>query len=164
MKIIALVFSALVLSVPVYAQEREDKPSEIAQLIQCQAVDISLVHLHTQIAASLTALSGPVGIKKLQSLIDSYKALAATDKHRFDDLSKVAKEALIPDLLGRGIPMEAIKQKLIEALSKSVEDIQETMDSPQMTYADLTTAEKALMDESGRCEAFGVKEMKNHTF
>jgi hypothetical protein len=176
MKIVTLALLAI-LATPIYAYAQDDqdeqppaepKPlaemnpmEEMQQVIQCQAVDMSLLHTHIQIAASLTALAGPTGVQKLQPMIDSYKALAEIDQHRFDDLMKVAKEAIIPELSGK-VP-ESIKESAGEALSMAMSDIIETLNNPQMTYMTQTTAEKALMDEAGRCEAFGVVELKRHT-
>lgn len=171
MKIAILLFLAALLAVPAIAEpeqqsppDEQDKPTEIGQLVQCLAVDITLAHLHNQIAASMIALSGPIGKQKLSTLIKGYTQIAANDKKKAEALTKVAKEALIPELRSYGIPKENIKSSIDKLINQSLDDIASTLSNPDFTIEDQVAMEKALNDESGRCEAFGQKVLMKHTY
>ncbi len=165
MKFCLLVASILtVLSYSVAKSAENDPAADIRQVTGCEAAYVSLSHLHTQIAASMTALSGPVGLQKLGPMIKSYSDIAKSEHQKYDDTVNTMKETLMPALIGAGMPPSMLLEHLTQDLAKSLTSISDSLADPTNTIEEQTTKEKALLEQADSCDALVHDILKRNTF
>jgi hypothetical protein len=174
MKFIAVIAASLLFILPAFAQEAEEDdqpthiigntPAEFGYLLQCAATQLTLMHLHVQVAASITALSSAHPAPQLGLLVDSYKNMADADQAQVELYFNAIKTAVIPQITQSGkIKADEVMHKANEMISDSLSQIMVQLSDAHASYTQQTELEKLLVEQSQGCETLANKVLEHHT-
>lgn len=152
MKFVMGALVALVLSTPVKAAQ----DSIIQQLARCQAANLSLLQLHHQMAASITAMSDNPP-HQLLLMRESYLALAQTDQANIDAMTKLIKEVILPAYKDS----KNFVDQYVPLLSQALGQIQTGLGD--LHYDGQVQVQKVLLTLGRSCEGFSERLMNEHT-
>lgn len=146
MKLTAIALITLAYIAPAYADEDANDPmKQMVTMVQCQAVELSLMQEHNQFAASIAALS-PTPPAQLALLRDSYRAMAADELARVQAMGKLTKEVILPKT------GEPDGSHYMAALSNAIEAVQTGLGMTD--YDTQVKVQAKMLDVSRSCEAF----------
>ena len=131
-------------------------PAELGFLVQCEAIDFTLIHLYQQAAATLQ-------VSALDNQREALDAKVADLVNQTRYMSKVAKEAVIPQITQHGVKEADVMAKAQEIMTNSLNDIGHTLGNPALQYEELAQMQSLLVQESNVCKLFTDKVMQFHT-
>jgi hypothetical protein len=167
MKIIYTLFTAIILLLPMsaFSEEHEegDPGQEMTKIIQCMATNLTLSHLHLQVAASILTLTAPNGTT-LKSIAKGYQDLSKDEKDRNKAFEEMAVEIFIPQIIAAGETQEEINKVSSKIMTKILTDITKNIANPTYGLDEKIAMEKVLLEKSAECDAHFEKLLKRHTF
>lgn len=144
MKLLMLALAALVFgAASVHADEEDQAITTLQRMVECQAVELSLMQMYNSMAASIDALS-PQPPAQLEKLRDSYRMLAETHETEIHAFAEVAKRKLLPQF------EPAIQEHYAEELAKSFVVIQRALNLGE--YEKQKQMQRQLLSTSQQCE------------
>lgn len=172
MKFIAAL-ATLLFILPAVAQESKDTPmtpdivgntpAEFGYLLNCTAAQIALMHLHTQVAASLTALSSSHP-PQLALLADSYRTMAKADQTQIKLYFDAIKTAVVPQITASGkVKPDEVMHKANDLMNDSLAQIMDQIGDSGATYEEEIGLEQLLVEQSRGCETLANKVLEHHT-
>ena len=176
MKMIMTAIIAMLLIAPAVADEDtkdapptnkeivSNPPAELAYMSQCAAMQLSLMHLHLQIAASITALSAADLPPQLAAMVASYKSMAAADQKQIASYVDVVKTIVIPEITqSTSMKTDDLLSKADELTNQALGQIAMAVSNPHATFENQTQLERLLLQQSEGCDILAQQITQRHT-
>ena len=176
MKMIITAILAMLLIAPAMADEEKNDtpptskdivnspPAEFTSMAQCAAMQLSLMHLHLQIAASITALSAKEPQPPLAAMVTSYKNMAEADQKSIASYVDVVKNIVIPEITqSTSMKTDDLLGKADEITNHTLAEIAATVSNPHATFDTQVQLERLMLQQSEGCDVLVQKITQRHT-
>jgi hypothetical protein len=176
MKMIITAILAMLLIAPAIAEEDKNDapptnneivnnpPAEFAYMAQCAAMQLSLMHLHLQIAASITALSASDLQPSLAAMVASYKSMAEANQKQIASYVDVVKNIVIPEITqSTKMKTDDLLVKADQMTNQTLGQIAATVSNPHATFDTQVQLERLMLQQSDGCDVLVQKITQHHT-